>query len=52
MGKLAGTVTANANAVVDIKAACIPAVASAATAGVSDVTASVSAASSVVGSVK
>jgi hypothetical protein len=52
MAKLTGTITANGSAVVDIKAACIPAVIAAAGTGVSDTTATVSATGSLIGSIK
>ena len=52
MAKLTGTITGNADVIVDIKAACILQVAAAAVAAVEDVTASISATGSLVAAAK
>jgi hypothetical protein len=52
MAALTGTITGNADVIVDIKAACILAVGAAAADAVADVTASVSATGSIVGAAK
>jgi len=52
MAKLTATITGNADVVVDIKAACIPAVIASAVAAGEDVTASVSVTTSLVGAVQ
>ena len=52
MAKLTGTITGNADAVVDIKAACIPAVIAAAVSAAADVQASASATGNIVAAAK